>query len=709
MGAVSLEVIEEILAQTSAVLSGDKQSLLRGLLESFYGVTERLRQQNATLARLRRFLGMTSSEKMADVLGHGCGSAAAADETQPATPPADPAPVAVPPHHATPAPSAAEQEPPPAKEKPKAKGHGRVPASSYPDAPCFPVLHEKLHPGDLCPLCGRGRLYELPQPAQILRIVGQPPLAAVCWNCQRLRCGGCGHVFTARAPAAAQGPKYDETAVAMIALLRYRAGLPLHRLDHLERHLATPVPASTQWDVVQQRVSDVRPIFDELCRQAAQGQVVHNDDSYARILAFMGKRRAALLAKGELPDPERTGIFTTAIVSILEDKPIALFFTGRKHAGENLTDLLRQRAAGQPAPLLMSDALERNVPTGHAVVEANCLAHGRRHVVDEIANFPSECEYLLARLGKVYRVDHLSRRFRLSPEKRLRVHQRWSGPVMDALQAWMTAQFAEKRVEPNSGLGRAMKYLLKRWEKLTRFLRVAGAPVDNNICERALKMAIRHRNNSLFYKSQHGANVGDVYMTLIHTAELHGANPFDYLTSLQRHAKAVKEHPADWMPWNYRDTLARLQACRAAMAPADRLEVTGATPPPPSAPSAPSPPSSPAAKAQLPSRPDARPSGLATRPAGMSAPRPSPVSGLAVAVLVILAALRLLGRPIEAEAPATLEATVALPFDRIESPLDRSCAVAPHGVRRHEQRPPSIRARASPADGLPGSPIHAAA
>jgi len=459
--------------------------------------------------------------------------------------------------------------------KRKAKGHGRVPASAYPDAQCIPVLHEHLQPGDMCLLCGRGRLYELPQPAQILRIVGQPPLAAVCWNCQRLRCSGCGHVFTARAPTAAQGPKYDETAVSMMALLRYRAGLPLHRLDHLERNLATPVPASTQWDAVNERASDMRPVFDELGRQAAQGQVVHNDDSYARILAFMGKRRVALLAKGELPDSERTGIFTTAIVSIVEHKPIALFFTGRKHAGENLTALLGRRAAGLAAPLLMSDALDRNVPKGHAVVEANCLAHGRRHIVDEVANFPAECEHLLVMLRQVFRVDHLCRRFRLSPEKRRGVHQRWSGPVMDKLRARMIAEFAEKRVEPNSGLGHAMNYLLKRWEKFTLFLRVAGAPLDNNICERALKMSIRHRRNSLFYKSQHGANVGDVYMTLIHTAELHRQNPFDYLTALQRHARAVAERPTDWLPWNYRETLERLAPrdarCRDPAAPEARL------------------------------------------------------------------------------------------------------------------------------------------
>jgi transposase len=294
-----------------------------------------------------------------------------------------------------------------------------VPATAYPDARCIPVVHENLRPGQPCPLCGSGRLYALPEPAQILRIVGQAPLAAICWKCDRLRCSGCGHVFTARAPEEAQGPKYDETAVSMMALLRYGAGLPLHRLDHLERNLATPVPASTQWDAVNARVGDVQPAFEELCRRAAQGQIVHNDDSYARILAFMGKRRATLLAKGELADPERTGIFTTAIVSMVEHKPIAIFCTGRKHAGENLAALLGRRSAGLCVPLLMSDALDRNVPKGHTVVEANCLAHGRRHVVDEIANFPDECEQILVRLAKVFRIDHLCRRYGLSHEKPL--------------------------------------------------------------------------------------------------------------------------------------------------------------------------------------------------------------------------------------------------------------------------------------------------
>ena len=100
--------------------------------------------------------------------------------------------------------------------------------------------------------------------------------------------------------------------------------------------------------------------------------------------------------------------------------------------------------------------------------------------------------------------------------------------------------------------------MTKHWEKLTLFLREPGAPLDNNLCERALKRAILHRKNALFYRTQNGARVGDLYMTLIHTAELSGANPFDYLVALQRNYDEVTQNPARWMPWNYAVELARL-------------------------------------------------------------------------------------------------------------------------------------------------------
>ena len=160
---------------------------------------------------------------------------------------------------------------------------------------------------------------------------------------------------------------------------------------------------------------------------------------------------------------------------------------------------------------------------------------------------------MLETLREVYRNDAAALQQNLSPEERLRFHQARSGPLMEALSRWMTEQIEQRKVEPNSGLGEAIGYMQKHWQKLTVFLRTPGAPLDNNLCERALKKAILHRRNSLFYKTGNGARVGDLFMSLIHTCQLCGASAFEYLTELQEHIEEVARDPRLWMPWNYRD------------------------------------------------------------------------------------------------------------------------------------------------------------
>jgi len=308
----------------------------------------------------------------------------------------------------------------------------------------------------------------------------------------------------------------------------------------------------------------IRPAFEELIRQAAQGEVFYNDDTSMKILALA---RASPPSGGTPKEAsgsrERTGLFTSGIVSTRPGQRMALFFTGRRHAGENLAQVLAHRAAGLAPPIQMCDALSRNVPKLPEKLEmivGHCLAHGRRHVVDVVPSFPEECRYVLENLGEVYGYDAQAEKQGLSPEERLRFHQVHSSPVMERLHAWLQAQFDEKKVEPNSGLGTAIAYLLRHWDRLTLFLRQAGAPLDTNIVERALKKSILHRKNSLFYKTPNGAEVGDLFMSLIHTCELNGANPFDYLTALQRHSAELARDPSTWMPWNYDETLRRADA-----------------------------------------------------------------------------------------------------------------------------------------------------
>jgi transposase len=426
-------------------------------------------------------------------------------------------------------------------------GHGRNGAAAFVSSRKIAIAHAKLKHGDRCPECERGNVYGQKEPKVLVRIVGQAPLAATVYSLERLRCGACGQVYTAQEPEGVRAEKYDETAAAMIAQLKYGSGTPFYRLEQLQGQLGIPLPAATQWEVVEEAAELLKPACDELIRQAAQGEVVHNDDTSMRVLRLTRE-----------PSDERTGVFTSGIVSTSQDWKIALYFTGRQHAGENLADVLKQRAQHAGPPIQMCDALSRNVPKlaeGVEILLANCLAHGRRQFVEVAANFPDQCRYVLEMLGEVYGHDAEARGRGLKPEERLQFHKEHSGPVMEKLHGWLEAQFAERKTEPNSGLGKAITYLLRHWRPLTLFLRQAGAPLDNNIVERALKRAVLHRKNSLFYRTLNGAEVGDLFMSLIHTCQLCDANSFDYLTELQRHAQEVAAKPVEWMPWNYRETL----------------------------------------------------------------------------------------------------------------------------------------------------------
>jgi hypothetical protein len=451
----------------------------------------------------------------------------------------------------------------PTTEKPRRKGHGRNGRQRYANAPHIPVPHPTLHHKDRCPECGRGKVYEQTTPATLVRIKGLAPFQGTVYEQQRLRCNLCGEVFTAPPPQGVGAEKYDETVAAMLVLLHYGAGMPFHRLQALQHAFGIPLPAGTQWEEIAEHEPAVVPAHQELVRQAAQGEVVYHDDTSMKVLALAAEIHKEIAAGTS----ERTGVFTSGIVSTRERHRIALFYTGRQHAGEHLVELLKQREAQRPPPIQMCDAASRNTPEALETILAHCNAHARRHFGEVEANFPQECGYVLDVFHQVYRNDARARAEQMTAEERLALHQAESGPLMVELKKWMRAKLDDHEVEPNSGLGEAMEYMLDHWEPLTLFLHVPGAPLDNNLCERALKKAIRHRRNSLFYKTENGARVGDMFMSLIHTAELNDANPFDYLVELMRHPKEVAKRPSNWMPWNYRDALADLAVASDAAPP----------------------------------------------------------------------------------------------------------------------------------------------
>jgi transposase len=538
--------LEETLRRAETALSQEDYARLKLLAESYACLTGLVGDKNTSIARLRKLLFGAKTEKTAAVVGHRSDSQATRDATVSMPSSEDNACVATP--------STTDEE---KAAKQPAKGHGRNGADAYSGAVNVIVRHPSLQPGDDCPHCVEGVVYAVKNPGVLVRLVGQSPIQATVYELQKLRCNLCGDVFTAEPPEGVGSEKCDATAGSMIAMLKYSMGVPFNREEKFQEGMGIPLPASTQWDIVEAKAEKIAPAFEELIRQAANGEVVFNDDTTVKILELMAKRAAEDAAEDSTGDAtsERRGMYTTGIVSTGDGHKIALFLSGRQHAGENLKDVLSWRAKDLPPPIQMCDALSRNLPGELQTILGNCLAHGRRRFVDVFDRFPDECRHVLERLAAVYHNDALAHEQKMSAQERLEFHQRKSGPTMEELHLWLARQIDDRLTEPNSALGVAISYLLKHWEKLTLFLRVPGAPLDNNICERALKKSIRHRRNSLFYKTCHGARVGDLYMSLVHTCELGGANSFDYLTELERHADEVAANPQGWMPWNYRKTL----------------------------------------------------------------------------------------------------------------------------------------------------------
>ena len=533
---VDLQQFKDVADRAKASLDPEDAELIERVFDSYEYVASLIQEKNMSIGRLHKMLFGAKTETTEKVMGDSAKPQPDSGEENG--------------KRSTEDTDEADTDEAAADGKPPPKGHGRNGADAYRGADRIKVLHATLCPGDACPECGKGTVYEKP-PSVVVRITGQAPLGAKRYELQKLRCHLCGKVFTAERPKEAGTQKYDAKAGSMIGLLKYGSGLPFNRLEGLQGNLEIPLPASTQWDIVYSFAPALDPAYQELIRQAAQGDVLYNDDTTVKILALMGERRLKFEN-----DPNRTGLFTSGVIATRDGHRTALFFSGHQHAGENLADVLKHRAAELNAPIQMCDALSRNIPKELETLVANCLAHARRQFVDVYDFFPEECRTVLEALKIVYRNDAITRRKGMSAEERLQFHQAQSKPAMTNLYGWLNRQIDEKLIEPNSSLGGAINYMLNHWEKLTLFLRKAGAPLDNNICERALKKAIIHRKNSLFFKTPNGARIGDTYMSLIHTCELNQANPFNYLTELLSHPTEVAAHPERFMPWNYRQALA---------------------------------------------------------------------------------------------------------------------------------------------------------
>ena len=425
------------------------------------------------------------------------------------------------------------------------RGHGRNPVSAYPGAKKVRCRHRELQSGHDCPdkRC-EGRVYPVLRPHQFTQFTGQPAITVTIYEQEVMRCNDCGKEYEATLPEGVSPKRYDETADAQMAISKCGLATPYNRSATMQRDCGMPLSESVMSERCEAVAEALRPIYEEMKRQAANGKVFYGDDTPARILELMKENK-------EKKEGERRGMQTSGIfVRTKEGAYIALYMSGRKHAGENLEELFKMRSPCLELPIQMSDALASNWSGEKERIQAVCLAHARRKFWEIRSFYPNECGYVLERIGEIYRNEDVTKG--MSAEQRLEYHQTHSVEIMEELREWMEGEMAEKKVEPNSSLGKAVRYFLNNYAGLGAFLRYAEAPLDNNQAERALKPVVMIRKNSYFYKTGHGAEVGAIILSMITSCRLNGTNVWNWMVSVLKRSSEVSRNPAAFLPWVYK-------------------------------------------------------------------------------------------------------------------------------------------------------------
>ncbi len=529
--------IEALIARLEEGQLGEAdRRLISRLLRLLLTLIRVVEQKNTSISRLKRLLFGPGTDKRTVAIPATSSNTSGNDAPSTADEPSKSA-----------TPEARQTE-----ESTRRRGHRRHSAAAYTGARRVACANPELTAGDQCPSrpCG-GHLYDTREPSFFIRLEGHPIITATRFEQQVLRCSACAERFTAPLPEGVPAEKYDPTADVAIALYKYAAGMPFYRQARVQAMCGVPLSESVQYERCAVVAQCVRPIYEELVREAARADVLYTDDTRVVILDLLKENK-------QLTGGERHGVQTSGMVARIGEHQIALYLSGRRHAGENTAELLQKRASGLAPPIQMADALSANWTGEFERIVAKCLAHARRQFIELEAAFPAACGRVLDALAEVYRHDAATKR--MTDEGRLAHHRAHSGEVMAQLREWIAEQFDERLVEPNSSLGKALAYLVKHWDGLTKFLEVAGAPLDNNVCERALKLAVLNRKNSLFYKTERGASTGDVLMSIIKTCSLNHVNVWEYLLTVMRNERLVGRDPTKWLPWRLASDGVRVRA-----------------------------------------------------------------------------------------------------------------------------------------------------
>lgn len=414
-------------------------------------------------------------------------------------------------------------------------------------------FHENLEPGDQCLACLQGKVYPFREKV-IPILIGRSPLAFEEHRLQTLRCNACGEIFEPKLPE--DIPKTGHSmpsAQAVLTIMHYQIGVPFASISKFQKMFDQKISVSQLWDAIEHAAKAIKPIYHELNQQSANCYLFYTDDTKARILSHYPENKKNRDKKKRNKDPDdRVATYTSLIIGCTsEGHEIYQYFHGRKYAGENLADLLIQRDLLNGKPIQMKDASTMNAPTNIEVFEAKCNAHAIRKFKDLKSLYPKECEEILKRYVKVSKKDKDLLGERVTARDRLANHKEFSLPLMKEIKSYMKGLIDNKKIEPNSTLGEAIAYFTSHYKELTAFCHIEGAPFDNNKCERGLKMVIRLRKTSMFYKNKHGAEVAGILHSVLYTAQESGVNVLHYLQTIMENQEKVCLDPKSYLPWMY--------------------------------------------------------------------------------------------------------------------------------------------------------------
>jgi len=446
------------------------------------------------------------------------------------------------------------------------KGHGRNGAKAYRNARhVFHMLALGVI-GAVCEACRFGKMLPYREKV-VIRIIGQPLLAAEAHHYELARCRACGHIIRAEGPACVHEGlgsdyiRYDWSACAMLGVMHYTSSAPFKRLESLHQGWGIPLPDANQWEVVSEGDDFLLPLYRALERHAIEKATSFRiDDTGSMVIALQRQiddELAALVSLGESTRDVRTGINATALYWETPSGPIILFYTGRHHAGEIVDQVLRKRLASSPKLVKCTDGASKNFDHQHAdkLVESTCNAHALLKFRDIKDKYPAEYAEAGSIYQQVFDNDDKAKALGLSPVDRMLFHQQHSKPLMEALKKMCEEKITSKSVEPNSRLWEPLTFVVNQWQRLTQFYKAPGVPLDSNLVEQALIIPVRYLAGSFNYHTEDGALVGDRFMSLIATARAQDVEPVAYLAECLRCHEDLAKRPEHYLPWVFAERL----------------------------------------------------------------------------------------------------------------------------------------------------------